>query len=503
MVEETNLVNIDTKIYIYQLSSGNNLVYWTGGGTEIPFTKYQIKETDFRVKTANITTPTRLDLTGGVHTIKIVSSFHENFTGFLLSDEFTENKDGTYTYQCQDMSRQYQTKIELNMTGSVTIHRVLKWLMTRGGIPTTGTITKELSDTWKGVLSGLRPQAYYDQKLWGNYLNINTMSYKPNMIIRNKSIIETIRDLTIGEMRYIDVYFDEDSGLLQIEPFSVKDWMNSGLYLTTDEVMERKFKFDTTNAITGALIEAENKGSIGHRYLSKDLTGLNLSAFFGYLNDSASSPIQSNGTSSSGSSKTNATTNKSKTSTNTANMKNPFNNKAKRILVSADDGSDGYKKKIIEFLKKDGWSVTDIGTWSDAHSESYRRLDKKYAVNLTIFNGPDPKTIDECITGWLKGKHEKYGIMPVHMFDSSSWKGKTGRYNKKGMWYKRFGDFEGYRLPKAWDDNFSGARSGVLIENLGAWYKKYESKVRYCCGPTPAYAYKHFKAGGYFKYVNK
>jgi len=90
--------------------------------------------------------------------------------------------------------------------------------------------------------------------------------------------------------------------------------------------------------------------------------------------------------------------------------------------------------------------------------------------------------------------------MPVHMFDSSSWTSRTGKYNKKGIWYKRYGDFEGYRLPKAWDDNYSGVSAGVKIENLGAWYKKYHSKVRYCCGPTPAEAYKQFQAGGYFKY---
>ena len=499
-----NLVNVDSKVYIGVHETGSSLVKW-GGGMEIPFNKYSIKESDFRVKTATVTTPTYVDLTTQPYLVKIVSSLHENFIGFMLSDEFTENKDGSYTYQCQDMSRQYQSKFDLNLAGNVKVIRALKYLLSRGGIPLKGTITDTMKKNFKSVLSGLHPEAYYDQKLWGNYLNINTMSYKPKMIIRNKNIMEVIRDLTIGYMRYVDVYFDENSGMMQIEPFSAKDWMNSGIILTTDEVSSRKFKFDTTNAITGAVIQSNERTKLGNVYQSTTLTGLNLAAFFGTLTGEASNPNQSNSSSSGSSTSSNAVKNTKKTTTNTktTSMKNPFNNKSKNIIVSADGGSAPFKNKIVNLLKKDGWSVKDLGVGPGTHSTSYNILNKKYAVNLTIYNGPDPKTIDEPVTGWLKGKHEKYGVTLVQMFDSSSWTSKTGKYNKKGMWYKRFGDFSGYRLPKAWDDNYSGASGGVLINDLGAWYKKYDSKVKYCCGPTADYAYKQFKAGGYFKYVNK
>lgn len=320
------------------------------------------------------------------------------------------------------------------------------------------------------------------------------MTYKPNMIIRNKSFIEVIRDLTIGYMRYIDVYFDEDSGLLQIEPFSVKDWLNNGLILTLDDVSSRKFKFDTTNAITGALIQSKETGGIGHKYTSTELTGLNLAAFFGTLNDAASNPNQNN-TSSSGGTKTNAVKSTTKKKTTSAKMKNPFNNKAKRIIVSVDGGSGGFKNQIVSLLRKNGWSVTDLGVGPGTHSRSYNILDSKYAVNLTIYNGADPATIAEPVTGWLKGKHEKYGVTLVQMFDTSTWT------NPKGMKPYRYGNFDGYYCHKAWDDNYSSGN--VDIRNLGAWYKKYQSKVKYCCGPTPDYAMKQFNAGGYFKYVNK
>ena len=497
-----NITKINTKIYVWPHTDSSGIhtgTYYRKKFTEIPWVKYQIKESDFRVKTASLTTPTKLDLTRGVHFFQIISPLHENFSGYILSNEFTENKDGTYTYQCQDMSRMYQSKRNFLLVGDVKTHRVLQSLITHGDVPIKGKVPDSLKSRCKSVLSGLRPEAYYDQSLWSNYLKINTMSYKKKMIIRNKSMMEVIRDLTIGDRRYVDVFFD-DNGVLQIKPFSVRDWLNTGLILTADDVSSRKFKFDTTNAITGGLIESTDKTKPGKVYWSKSLVGLNLSAFFGDLIAETGNPNQSTTTTtSSGSNKSNATK-KNKQSKKNATT-NPFNNKKKRILVSEDrGGSAGFKSGIIKKLKKDGWSVTDLGTGPGTHSTSYKKLSKKYAVNLTLYNGVDPKTIDEPITGWLKGAHEKYGVQLVQMFDSKGWVKKTGTYNKKGIYYKRHGDFRGYRVPKAWDDNYSGARGGVLIEDLHKWYLKYYPRVIYCCGTSVSEAYAQFAAGGYFKY---
>ena len=498
----SNITKINTKIFVHPLLDSEHIeniyaqIKSRKNFTEIPWVKYQIKETDFRVKTASLTTPTKLDLTRGVHFLQIISPLHENFSGYLLSNEFTENKDGTYTYQCQDMSRMYQSKRNFLLMGDVKTHRVLQSLITRGVIPLTGKVPDSLKSRCKSILSGLRPESYYDQGLWSNYLKINTMKYKKKRIIRNKSMMEIIRDLTIGEMRYVDVFFD-DNGVLQIKPFSVRDWLNTGLILTDDDVSSRKFKFDTTNAITGGLIESTDKTKVGKVYWSSSLVGLDLSAFFGSIIAETGNPNQST-TTSSGSNKSNAT---KKTTTKKNATTNPFNNKKKRILVSEDrGGSAGFKSGIIKKLEKDGWSVTDLGTGPGTHSASYKKLSKKYAVNLTLYNGVDPKTVDEPITGWLKGAHEKYGVQLVQMFDSKGWLKKTGKYNKKGMYYRRHGDFRGYRVPKAWDDNYSGAGGGVLIEDLHKWYLKYYPRVIYCCGTSVSEAYAQFAAGGYFKY---
>jgi hypothetical protein len=64
----------------------------------------------------------------------------------------------------------------------------------------------------------------------------------------------------------------------------------------------------------------------------------------------------------------------------------------------------------------------------------------------------------------------------------------------------RYGNFDGFKASKAWDDNYSGAKKGVLIKDLGAWYKKYYPKVIHCAGPSVSDAYKQFKAGGYLRY---
>ena len=159
-------------------------------------------------------------------------------------------------------------------------------------------------------------------------------------------------------------------------------------------------------------------------------------------------------------------------------------------MVCADGGSGPFKGKIVSMLKKDGWSVTDLGTGPAYHSIAYQKVDSSYAVNLVICNGFCAGSMRECYTGWLKGSHEKKGVTLVYMFDTSSWT------NPKGMKPYRYGDFSGYSAKRAWDDNFSSG--DPAIKNVQDYLKKYN--VKYCCGPTPSEAYQQFKAGGYFKY---
>ena len=485
MIFNTNNCHIFVK---HSSTSVFSYFQWNGK-TEVLWNKYQIKESDFRTKTMSFTSPQYIDLTTGVYCVLISSPYHENFSGVILSNDYDENT-GLYSYQCQDWSRFYQSKFEAILFKQ-TIYHTLRYLITRGGLSGTKVHTSKNLKNWKNTISGLRNIELYDQKLLGNIVNTNPMKTKPQIIIRDKSYIEAIRDLTFGTIGYVDVWFN-DKGIIQIEPLSRNDWYNTGLVLSTDEIMNRKFKFDTTNAITGAIVNGTGYSG-GKYYSSTDLIGLDLSAFFGNISSSIGGSNETTTISNKSTTNSVKTTNTKKTTT--SKNGNPYNNKKKNILVCADGGSSGFRSSIIKLLKKDGWNVTDLGTGPGTHSTSYNRLSSKYAVNLTIYNGADPATIAEPVTGWLKGKHEKYGVQLVQMFDTSSWT------NPNGMKPYRYGDFSGYHCKKAWDDNYSHGK--VDINNLGAWYKQHLKQVIHCCGPSPSEAYQQFKAGGYFAFKNE
>ena len=467
-------------IYIDRLKNASAvnpyIISWKNAST-FPYTKYSIKESDYRVKTASFSSPEHLDLTNGLHAILISSPYHENFSGVVLEEELDEDT-GLYTYQCQDWSRLYVSKFVL--TGNnIQKFQLLRYLLTRGALSAFKDEGKKKRDNYKNILSGLRAFSKYDQSLYsGNVYKNNPFKDRINVIIRDKSFIEVIRAIVFESLGYFDVYFN-DRGILQIEPISKKDWENSGLILTNGEYYNRKAKFSTTNAITSVIVNGEDF-STGSKIKTGDVIKLDLSAFFGNLTTSISNPNKntSNGVSSSNSS-------------SSSNMKNPFNNKNKKIMVSVDGGSAGFKNSIVNLLKKDGWSVTDLGVGPGTHSRSYEKLSSSYAVNLTIYNGADPATIAEPVTGWLKGKHEKYNVQLVQMFDTKDWT------NPKGMKPYRYGNFDGYHCKKAWDDNYSTGK--VDISNLGSWYKKYYPKVIHVCGPSASEAFEQFKAGGYLK----
>ena len=287
--ENTNLVQNKTYIYIGRKKDARNMwVDWSKKDA-IHFSKYQIKETDMRQKTATFSSPDYIDLTTGQYCILITSPYHEDFGGIIISVEYDEDT-GMYDYQCQDWSRIYQGRFQLvNGTKGYRFYNILIWLITMGNVPLNSLNSRSRTGEYKKVLSGLRPRLYYDQGVWENGVKFNPMDFKNSMVIKDKSWIEAIRDLVYGTGAYIDVYFNK-YGILQLEPFNRNDWLSGGLYLTTKELSSRKFKFDTTNVITGVEVNSENALSIGHGYSSKSLTGLNLAVFFGNLTTSVANP---------------------------------------------------------------------------------------------------------------------------------------------------------------------------------------------------------------------
>ena len=441
IIPESNRVANDAHIFICRMADARGYgVDWKHYDDTV-WKEYKIKETDFRSKTASFTTPQYLDLTTGTYCILITCPGHEEFSGVILSPEY-DHSTGLYTYQCQDWSRMYQSKFEL-ITVKKTLHRILQFLITRGGIPIVGAVSKAKLKQYKKMLSGLRPAYQYEQKYYGSTINFNPMTMKNNMVIKGKTFIETIRDLVFGSGAYIDVHFDR-YGVIHIEPYTKDDFYKTGLLLTSTELSGLTQKFDTTNIITDVVVESSSKLKAGRVYSSDTLINLNLSAIFGSLTSSISNPNQNTNKTSSSSSGKKVTGKKSNT-TNKNN--NPYNTKKKIVYISSDNihnkSTDmNYMKDIAKLLKKQGWKSKIIGLGPGYHSENHMGGCKN-GVWFCIYGGIDAAVLRENVikcsyTNKLKSNKSR-AVLGFRPPSSSILKGGKG--------YKW--------LPRAWDDNYS------------------------------------------------
>ena len=387
-----NLVQNKTHIKISRINEPNKLIYldWKSYD-DIHWSRYEIRETDMRQKTASFTSPNYFDLTTGVYAVLITSPYHVNFGGVILSVDYDEDS-GMYDYRCQDFSRWYQTKVFMQ-TKKTPLYRVLQHLISRGYLPLATKPKKADLKNFKDNLSGLRPASYYDQKLAGSTVSFNPMTQKVSVRAKGKSRIELIRDLVIGTGAYIDVYFDTH-GVLQIEPYHKKDWLETGLHLTTQEIATRKFSFDTTNIITGVnILGGVGDDNTQRLYVAKDVTNVDLSAFFGNLY----SFIDNTGSDASTSNKSKKNTSK-KTSNTVVNKDNPYGTKNKEVWVNMDDvGSRSqdlnYLNKVCELLRKNGWKVHNMGRGPNIHTLPEYFYQCKDGIWWTIDGGMDPGTI--------------------------------------------------------------------------------------------------------------
>ncbi|WP_407415814.1 hypothetical protein [Methanobrevibacter sp.] len=381
VIEDANIVSNNARVYVMRKKDAKStLVDWKNK-KEIHWSKYQIKESDMRAKTATFTSPQYLDLTTGTYCVLITSTMHESFGGIILNVEYDEDT-GLYNYQCQDFSRLYQSKVDI-ISVKKSLHRVLKYLITRGGVTLIGAVSKTKLKQYEKMLSGLRPAHQYEQKYYGSITNFNPMTQKNQMIIRDKSWIEIIRDLVYGTGAYIDVYFDI-YGVLHIQPYHKKDWLETGLHLTAPEIASADHKFDTTNIITGVIVKSTDKTNVGKYYGAQEMVNLDLTAFFGQITTTVDNPNQS--TSSSSSSKSSS----SKKSTTATKTSNPYGTKKKVVWLSIDtiDGKTSDMKKMNDMkalLQKRGWEVhvTSVGP-------SYHYLNRekcKKGVWFVLFGG--------------------------------------------------------------------------------------------------------------------
>ena len=435
-------------VLITRKSDAKGLDVMWNGYSNIIWEKYTITESDFRIKTATFSTPQYLDLTTGTYAILITTPLHEDFGGTIIDIDY-DSKTGLYSYQCQDWSRVYQGKIDV-VSKKKTVHRLLQFLITQGGVPLVGAVSKAKLKQYKKVLSGLRPAYQYNQKAFGSIIDFNPMTVKSNVIIRGKSWIEAIRDLVFGSGAYIDVYFDK-YGRIQIDPYTKNDFFNTGLLLTSKEIGEYTQSFDTTNIITGVTVESNDKSKNGKHYTSRDLIGIDLAAIFGNLTTVIGNPNQSSSsTNSSSNSSRNSSSNSNKQSSTKTKTKNPYGTKKKVVWLNSDNirGKSTDRKfmeDIAKILRKNGWKTKIVGVGPNYHTERY--MGPKNGIWFCIYGGADAAVFKETVgKNSYTNKLKRLGSRTVIGMRQGCDIRKGGKCYK---WLKR-----------AHDDNYSGSGFG-------------------------------------------
>ena len=480
-VEEKAEGQIESKIYVggYPDASGGVLLapnvmqqlddFIPDG---ITFTDYEITETDRRTKTAKFTTPQHLDLTSYFTYVVITSPYHEDFGGVILSIDYDADKD-LYTYQCQDWRRQYLTKGRV-IVPNETIKKY-DFIESTIILPfTTGTINIPLSTEQKKqyayALSGLRPLQEYNVRV-GALKALNYLDRPLPTLLSYDSHIDKIFNVALSSSNNLDIWFDK-FGVIHLDPIDWDYWLNTGLLLTTENIAEYKYGFDTTNILTGVRVKnADNSGT--HIFYNNytydgDTVGKkvsdDLAIIFGKHNSVIDGPKTSTTTTSTG---TTATT--SETGSTTAS--NIMNGK-KTFVVGCDDGTSTSKlNDVINALKAKGHDCISVGRGPSVITNYGLKSASKGKIAIFICNGIDGGNFYDFVQSYY---HYDFMIL---MYESDTattdkWLTCNGMKNTKLYIDPR----QGY--------NSKVYNSGVQNYTAYQWCtEKYPNKLAYVCGP--------------------
>lgn len=376
-------------VYVKKLDKKNK-ISWKGAET-IEVTEYSISEEGFREKTSSFISPTYIDLSTGVYQVLIVSPYHENYSGVILSVDY-KAKDNLYSYKSKDFHVLYNekaTKVYKKTTGRDVLVDALTW-------DKIGKHTKKNLKKYKRQLNGLLKNAKYDMKKYGLKKNLNPMTKKyKNQKIENKTYWEIIKAYTIGTGAYLNLKVN-DYGTILIRPFDVRKFVKPK-YKITDVNNDLSLKIDTS-----FFIENSGAGNIYNVVLPEKQDTTSLS---------------------------NDTTEKSD---------NPYNTKEKKIVLNMDTYSTPSKDKkylndVAKHLRKLGWKVEVLGVGPSYFSRWDLYKKAKNGIYLTINNGQDTQNIREVThANYCAGKcRSSWNVLPaIFWMDISKGKSilKGGKY---------------------------------------------------------------------------
>lgn len=343
---------MSTQIYVIPYKKNFN---WSKSEL-MNYEDYSIKETDFRVKTAKITSPDIIKVDEGNYAVKIASDKHETFTGIILSKSDKSNK-GLYEYQCQDWNRLYMDKLDLDMNGKV--YKIVQKIISKSG----------------GSLNGLKKINKYNQGKYGSTFEFNPFKSIQDVSLKhNKTSIEAIKSLVYSQKPFIDIHYD-DRGTILFTPYYIDEWLTPKLEI--DRVIDFDVKIDTTNILT-------NVSGFGYKKL------------FNSKNDYLKSFINIYSGLDDPDDKNNANTSTDKTNNKNAAGKsnNVYKTKNKDVWVVMDrcwgaSADSNYYNKLCKELKKLGWNVHKVGIGPGKIIPSSLHAGMSKGVYFIVVNGAD------------------------------------------------------------------------------------------------------------------
>jgi len=411
-IDGESVTDIKSKIYIgghsdaTQLQALDNNILGLFEKSEypegVPFTEYEINETDRRTKTAKFTTPISLDLTANFTYVIITNPYHEDFGGVVLSVDYDADKD-LYTYQCQDWRRKYISKGRWIGNEKATKYQMIETMLIYpyvydGSTPSI-PLTDELRKRYSKALTGLRPVGEYNIAV-GALKAQNYLSRPCPEMLTYDSLIDNIFNVALSDNNNLDIWFDK-YGVCHLDPIDWEYWLNTGLLLTTEDMAEYKYGFDTTNILTGVRVKnADYTTRLFQNNFTYDggvskKVSDDLAVIFGSNITVVEGPkTQSNASGSSGS------------SSGTNNVASGLMSGKKNIAVGHDScqtGDSARLTQMVQTLQSRGHNVRNLGIGDSVCQNHGLSASSKGEICVFICCGICCGTIKDFVDGMRRG----------------------------------------------------------------------------------------------------